>query len=119
MLRQRSGRIVNMSSIVGLTGNIGQTSYAASKAAIVGFTKALAREVAARNVTVNAVAPGYISTDMTDQLPDGVKDGLTETIPMGRIGMPEDVAEAVLFLVSSRAGYLTGQVLQVNGGMYM
>jgi 3-oxoacyl-[acyl-carrier protein] reductase len=119
MLRQRSGRIVNMSSVVGLTGNVGQTSYAASKAAVVGFTKALAREVAARNVTVNAVAPGYISTDMTDKLPAEIKEGLTETIPMGRIGEPEDVAEAVLFLVSSRAGYLTGQVLQVNGGMYM
>jgi 3-oxoacyl-[acyl-carrier protein] reductase len=119
MLRQRSGRIVNMSSVVGLTGNVGQTSYAASKAAIVDFSKALAREVAARNVTVNAVAPGYISTDMTDNLPAEIRDGLTETIPMGRIGNPEDVAEAVLFLVSSRAGYLTGQVLQVNGGMYM
>ena len=119
MIRQRYGRIVNMSSVVGLTGNAGQTNYAASKAAILGFTRSLAREVASRNVTVNAVAPGYIATDMTEDLSDQVKQELSASIPLGRIGHAEDVAASVAFLVSEGASYLTGQVLQVNGGLYM
>jgi len=119
MIRQRYGRIVNMSSVVGLMGNAGQTNYAASKAAILGFTRSLAREVASRNITVNAVAPGYIATDMTDDLSDQVKQELSASIPLGRIGQPEDVAACVAFLVSEDASYLTGQVLQVNGGLYM
>ena len=119
MIRQRYGRIVNMSSVVGLTGNAGQTNYATSKAAVLGFTKSLAREVASRNITVNAVAPGYVSTDMTETLSDQLKKELTASIPLGRIGQPEDVASCVAFLVSDGAGYLTGQVLQVNGGLCM
>ncbi len=119
MIRQRSGRVINMSSVVGLTGNAGQVNYAASKAAIVGFTKALAREVASRNVTVNAIAPGYIETDMTRELSQGATEALHEAIPMKRIGQPSDVAAAVLYLASEGASYVTGQVLQVNGGLYM
>ncbi len=119
MIRQRSGRVINMSSVVGLMGNAGQVNYAASKAAILGFTKALAREVASRNVTVNAIAPGYIETDMTRELPKGVTEALQEAIPMKRIGQPSDVAAAVLYLASEGASYVTGQVLQVNGGLYM
>lgn len=119
MIRQRSGRIINMSSVVGLMGNAGQVNYAASKAAILGFTKSLAREVASRNVTVNAVAPGYIETDMTKGLPAEATDVLQEAIPMHRIGQPSEVAAAVLYLASAGAGYVTGQVLQVNGGLYM
>ncbi|MGH9322348.1 MAG: 3-oxoacyl-ACP reductase FabG [Vicinamibacteria bacterium] len=119
MIRHRSGRIVNMSSVVGLMGNAGQANYAASKAGIVGFTKALAREVASRDITVNAVAPGYIETDMTRELPEEAKKFLIESIPVQRIGRPEDVAAAVVFLASQGAGYITGQVLQVNGGLYM
>ncbi len=119
MIRQRSGRIINMSSVVGLMGNAGQVNYAASKAAMLGFTKSLAREVASRNVTVNAVAPGYIETDMTRALPSDATDALREAIPMHRIGQPSEVANAVLYLASEGAGYVTGQVLQVNGGLYM
>jgi 3-oxoacyl-[acyl-carrier protein] reductase len=119
MLRQREGRIVNLTSVVGLMGNAGQVNYAASKAGIVGFTKALAREVASRNITVNAVAPGFIATDMTAKLDQQARAALEGNIPMGRIGSPEEVAGAVAFLVSGAAAYITGQVLQVNGGMYM
>jgi 3-oxoacyl-[acyl-carrier protein] reductase len=119
MIRQRGGRIINMSSVVGLMGNAGQVNYAASKAAIVGFTKALAREVASRQITVNAIAPGFVETDMTKDLPEEGKKALLDSIPMQRIGRPEDVAEAVVFLASEEAGYITGQVLQVNGGLYM
>lgn len=119
MIRRREGRIINMSSVVGLMGNAGQTNYAASKAAILGFTKALAREVASRQITVNAVAPGFIETDMTKGIPDEGKKVLYDSIPMQRIGRPEDVAAAVVFLASEGAGYITGQVLQVNGGLYM
>ena len=119
MIRQRGGRIINMSSVVGLMGNAGQSNYAASKAAILGFTKALAREVASRQVTVNAIAPGFINTNMTSELPEESRLALNESIPMRRIGQPEEVADAVVFLASESASYITGQVLQVNGGLYM
>jgi 3-oxoacyl-[acyl-carrier protein] reductase len=119
MIRQRGGRIINMSSVVGLTGNPGQVNYAASKAAILGFTKALAREVASRQITVNAIAPGYIETDMTRGISEEARRTLFDSIPMQRIGSPEDVAAAAVFLASEGAGYVTGQVLQVNGGLYM
>ncbi len=119
MIRQRGGRIINMSSVVGLTGNPGQVNYAASKAAILGFTKALAREVASRQITVNAIAPGYIETDMTSGISEDARKALFDSIPMQRIGRPEDVAAAALFLASEGAGYVTGQVLSVNGGLYM
>lgn len=119
MINQRSGRIVNISSVVGLMGNAGQTNYAASKAGVIGFTKALAREVANRGITVNCVAPGYIMTAMTERLPEEVKKAFLELIPMKRFGSTEDVAAAVLFLLSDEASYITGQVINVNGGMYM
>jgi 3-oxoacyl-[acyl-carrier protein] reductase len=119
MIRERAGRIINMSSVVGLTGNPGQANYAASKAAILGFTKALAREVASRQITVNAIAPGYIETDMTREISEDARKLLFGAIPMQRIGRPEDVASAALYLASEGAGYITGQVLQVNGGLYM
>ena len=119
MIRQRGGRIINMSSVVGLMGNAGQSNYAASKAAILGFTKALAREVASRQITVNAIAPGFINTNMTSELPEESRLALSESIPLRRIGQPEEVADAVVFLASENASYITGQVLQVNGGLYM
>ena len=119
MIRQRGGRIINMSSVVGLMGNAGQCNYAASKAAVLGFTKALAREVASRQITVNAIAPGFINTNMTSELPEESRLALSESIPMRRIGQPEEVADAVVFLASQSASYITGEVLQVNGGLYM
>jgi len=119
MIGNRSGRIVNISSIVGIMGNAGQTNYSASKAGVIGFTKSLAREVAARGITVNAVAPGYIDTAMTKDLPDAVKKKFEDIIPMKKFGTPEDVANAVSFLLSDEAAYITGQVIGVNGGMLM
>lgn len=117
MIRQRSGRVINMSSVVGLSGNPGQANYAAAKAGLVGLTKAVAREVASRNVTVNALAPGYIVTSMVEEIPEGKHDQILARIPMGRFGTPEDVAEAVVFLSSDGASYITGQVLTIDGGM--
>lgn len=119
MLRQRSGRIVNMTSVVGLVGNAGQVNYAAAKAGLVGLTKSLAREVGSRGITVNAVAPGFIETRLTDVLPEQLKDSLLQNIPLGRFGSPEDVAGAVRFLVSPDASYITGHVLTVDGGLFM
>ena len=119
MSKQRSGKIVNISSIVGVIGNVGQANYAASKAAVIGLTKTVAREYAGRGVTVNVVAPGFIETAMTAALPEAVREDLKKQIPQGRLGMPSDIADAVSFLVSDRANYITGQVLHVNGGMYM
>lgn len=119
MLKQRQGRIVNIASIAGQIGNPGQANYAASKAGIMGFTKSVAREVGPRGVTVNAVAPGFILTEMTEGLPEAVKKSYFQQIPLGRAGMPEDVAEAVYWLCSPAAGYITGQVIHVNGGMFM
>lgn len=119
MAKQRSGRIINMASIVGAIGNAGQANYAASKAAVIGFTKSVAREYASRNITVNAVAPGFIDTAMTRSLNQEVKDTLLQQIPLGRLGQPAEVAEAVSFLASDAAGYITGQVFHVNGGMHM
>ncbi|MEW6086906.1 MAG: 3-oxoacyl-[acyl-carrier-protein] reductase [bacterium] len=119
MLKERWGRIVNIASIVGLIGNAGQANYSASKAGIIGFTKTVAREVASRNITVNAIAPGFIATEMTKVLPDNVKENLMKQIPLGRLGQVEDVAQAILFLVSEKAGYITGEVIRVDGGMAM
>ena len=119
MLKKRSGKIVNIASVVGQIGNAGQANYAASKAGIMGFTKTIAREVAARGVNVNAVAPGFIDTEMTAVLPDKVKEGFIQQIPLGKLGKPEDVAEAVCWLSSEGASYITGQVIHVSGGMYM
>ena len=119
MMKQRYGRIVNMTSVVGVMGNAGQSNYAAAKAGVIGFTKSMAKELASRNITVNAVAPGYISTDMTADLPDQAKADLQSQISLQRLGNPADVASAVLFLVSPGADYITGQTLHVDGGMVM
>jgi len=119
MVRARFGRIVNITSVVAETGNPGQTNYAAAKAGIEGFTRSLAREVASRNVTVNCIAPGFIDTDMTRNLDEGVRARLLEQVPLGRLGTPQDVASAVVFLTGSGADYITGTTLYVNGGMYM
>ena len=119
MMKARKGRIVNIGSVVGASGNAGQTNYAAAKAGLVGFTKSLAREVGSRGITVNAVAPGFIDTDMTRDLPDAQRNALLGQIPVGRLGKPEEIAAAVTFLVSPGASYITGETLHVNGGMYM
>lgn len=119
MLRQRYGRIIHLSSVVGQTGNAGQSIYAATKAGILGFTKAVAREVASRGITVNAVAPGFIETEMTAQLPAKLQEEFLRAIPLGRFGTCEDVAESIAFLAGPAAGYITGQVIGVNGGVYM
>jgi 3-oxoacyl-[acyl-carrier protein] reductase len=118
MIKNRSGRIISITSVVGAMGNAGQSNYAASKAGMIGFTKSLAREVGVRNITVNAIAPGFIETDMTDSLPDEQKDALVSQIPMGRLGTADEVAKAVLFLAGDGGSYITGQTLHVNGGMY-
>lgn len=119
MMRQRSGRIVNLSSVVGVMGNAGQTNYAASKAGIIGFSKSLARELGSRGVTVNVVAPGYVETDMTAAMPDAAKQAMLGTVPLGRAADPAEIASAVLFLASPAAAYITGHVLKVDGGMAM
>jgi len=118
MIKNRSGRIISITSVVGTMGNAGQSNYAAAKAGMIGFTKSLAREVGLRGITVNAVAPGFIETDMTDNLPNEQKESLTSQIPMGRLGTPDEIAKAVLFLAGDGGSYITGQTLHVNGGMY-
>jgi 3-oxoacyl-[acyl-carrier protein] reductase len=117
MMRQRCGKIVNISSVVGLTGNPGQANYAASKAGLIGMTRSVAKELGSRNIQVNAIAPGFIVTDMTDSLPEALKAKLLEQIPLGRLGQPEEIAKAALFLASDWSDYVTGQVLAVCGGL--
>ena len=119
MIKQRSGRIINISSVIGLMGNAGQTNYAASKAGLIGLTKSLARELASRGITVNAIAPGYISTDMTNSLTEEIQKSIQDKIPLKRVGTPEEIAAAVAFLASPEAGYITGQTLCVDGGIVM
>jgi 3-oxoacyl-[acyl-carrier protein] reductase len=119
MMKQRYGRIINMSSVVAETGNAGQANYVAAKAGLIGLTRAIATEMASRNITVNAIAPGFIHTPMTDPLPDKVKEEMLARIPLGRMGHDHEIAAAVVFLASEEAGYITGHVLDVNGGMYM
>lgn len=119
MMKQRSGKIINLSSVVGLSGNAGQANYAAAKAGILGFTKSLAKELGSRGITVNAIAPGFIQTDMTEKLNDQVREKMLAEIPLGRLGVPEDVARLVVFLASDEADYITGQTINVDGGMVM
>lgn len=119
MLKQKSGRIINISSVIGLIGNAGQANYAAAKAGIIGFTKSIAKEIGARGITVNAIAPGFIATDMTEILSDKVKEKLLESVPLRKLGSPEDVANLAAFLASEDASYITGQVINVDGGMVM
>ena len=119
MMKARSGRIINISSVVGVSGNAGQTNYSASKAGIIGFTKSLAKEIASRNILVNAVAPGFIETNMTDVLNDEVKEAISKQIPLNRMGKAEDVANVVKFLASEDSSYITGQVINIDGGMLM
>jgi 3-oxoacyl-[acyl-carrier protein] reductase len=119
MMKARKGRIINIASVIGLTGNAGQSNYAAAKAGIIAFSKSLAREIGSRGITVNVVAPGFIDTDMTRALPDSAKEGLIGQIALGRLGQPQDIAQAVAFLASPAAAYITGETLHVNGGMYM
>jgi 3-oxoacyl-[acyl-carrier protein] reductase len=119
MMKARRGRIINIASVVGVMGNAGQANYAAAKAGMIGFSKSLAREVGSRGITVNVVAPGFIVTDMTGALSESVREGLLGQVPLGRLGSPEDIAHAVAFLASPEAGYITGETLHVNGGMYM
>ena len=119
MMKQRSGRIINMASVVGLTGNVGQANYAASKAGVIGLTKTMAKELATRGITVNAIAPGFIDTEMTAKLPEDARKKMLGSVPLGRPGTPEDVAEVALFLASEKANYITGQVIQIDGGMVM
>lgn len=119
MMKARYGRIINISSVVGITGNAGQTNYAAAKAGVIGFTKSMAKEVGSRGITVNCVAPGFIDTDMTKDLPESVKESLLANIPAGRLGEPEEIAAAVTFLASDLAAYITGETINVNGGMLM
>ena len=119
MMKKRYGRIINMASVVGLTGNAGQANYSAAKAGVIGFSKTVAKELASRGITCNMVAPGLIATDMTKDLPEKAKEAMMTSIPLGRAGQPEDVAQAVLFLASDNASYITGQVINVDGGMVM
>ena len=119
MMKARKGRIINIGSVVGLTGNPGQTNYSAAKAGLLGFTKSLAREIGSRNITVNTVAPGFIDTDMTRELPEEQREALISQIPLSRLGDPADIAHAVAFLASPQAAYITGETINVNGGMYM